>query len=825
MRTLRREWPLAAFCAAVAIVALYYNLLSSPDTLYDEAAYTWAAQQVALGWHLTLDTQPLFVHPPLMFLAQAGWLRLTGAAAEPLAAAIRDGRILSAAVGTADVLLIAALAYRLADCAPARRRGITALVTVVAALDPVLVRYDRQNVIEPFALLVSLLALHAAWRLRGGSALRYVAVTGLLDGLALLTNEITIFLILVIPVFALLERDRRLIRRTAAALGIGIGIALVFFAWAVELGLPGAFVQAQTISLQRLAGIVQITGLNQPGTSLTASLLRSVSQYSSTYIVLAAGFLALLWCWSRRHSSNGNFVTAWLTASYAFGAYIVADGTLNEQFFVYLLPGAIVGAAFGLDALLAAWSWRRFSSCLGVAGGAACASVIGLSAVSWTVNYTSASDGVARVDQYIQARLPACAAVNASGDPQKYSLLAGGRDFEYFSVGPAALADGVHYFLLAPVDAAERSGGMSPALEAWIRANGEQVVSYPSQVYDTVQLWYVPASRYDADADVIDVAGGVYVNTVGSRCGGYQVTDSSRGAFYSGYQALGGKAVLGDPDSGVASVGGRSVQLFDGAALATAGAGGNGGGGTGVTALPIVLDLAEQAPARYRAAGLPPVRLDLTAAQRSGLLTSKAITQAYLRGGSYSGAVARFGAPLGPPAALAGGGTAQAFADVVLEVPPGGGAVRTVAVAAVAAAAGIISLPGSARHPVAPPALPQAFPSPPAEPTTVLPFVITLGAVLGGYGAVVLAVVIWRFRKRGKHARSGRPPGPGGDRPGWLASAPDTAVAGDDRAWPAAGDGRGAAVHRAQGDLGELAQRAAEGRRGVRRRLPGRDPQ
>ena len=99
-RFLRREWLLVAFCACVAVVGLLYNLFSSPDVLYDEAAYTWAAQHVASGWHLTLDgREPLFIHPPLMFLAQAGWLRLTGQASAALPSAIHAARLLSASVG------------------------------------------------------------------------------------------------------------------------------------------------------------------------------------------------------------------------------------------------------------------------------------------------------------------------------------------------------------------------------------------------------------------------------------------------------------------------------------------------------------------------------------------------------------------------------------------------------------------------------------------------------------------------------------------------------------------------------------------------------
>ena len=233
------------------------------------------------------------------------------------------------------------MAYRLAgNASPRRRRVVTGMVALVAALDPVLVRYDRQDVIEPFALCMSLLLLHAAWAIRRWGSLAYVSVTGLLSGLALLTNQITIFLIVVPLLFALLERNGPLIRRSAAALGIGLALSLAFLLWAVELGLGGSFVNVQTATLQRLIGLVQITGLNMPGVSLVGALVRSVTQYSSSYIVLAVGFVALIWCWTRRNTYSGNFLTAWLTASYAFGAYIVAVGTLNEQFFVYLLPAS-----------------------------------------------------------------------------------------------------------------------------------------------------------------------------------------------------------------------------------------------------------------------------------------------------------------------------------------------------------------------------------------------------------------------------------------------------------------------------------------------------
>lgn len=760
--SLCREWPLAAFCTCVASVALLYNLFASPDVLYDEAAYTTAAQKVALGWHLTLgDNKPLFVHPPLMFLLQAAWLSLTGHAANALPPAIPAARLLAASVGIANVLLVTVLAYRLAGrSTPRRRRVVSGVVAVLAALDPVLVRYDRQDVIEPFALCISLLVLHAAWALRDRGALAYVSVTGLLGGLALLTNQITIFLVIVPLLFALLERNGPLIRRSVAALGIALSFLLTFFLWAVELGLGGSFVDVQTSTLRRLIGLVQITGLNLPGVSLGDALVRSVTQYSSSYIVLAIGFVALIWCWTRINNERGSFLTAWLTASYGFGAYIVAVGTLNEQFFVYLLPASIVGSVMLADALIVGWGHRitrralrrqargRFSRLPLTIGAVGCTGLVALSASSWITNYIGPSDGVVRVDHLIATTLPACSAVNTSGDAAKYSYVLGGRPFESFVVGAAALAYGVHYFVLAPNDAIEGNGNMTPALASWIQDHGRQLASFPSQVYKTVQLWYVPTSPYNPVADLVDISGGVYVNSVGSGCGGYTVTNGNLGGFYSGYQALAGKSIIGDPLSRVTGTGqGGHEQLFDGVVLAD-----QSNTDLAVRALPIVAMLAIRSPAAYRQAGFPPVLPGATATGRRGWLTNPAITRAYLGGDAntprtYEAAVQRYGEPLGPPSALPGGGVGQPFADIVLEVPSGGGSVHAARVTPVALAAGLLSVPTRARDPQSPPPVPNLSPLGPAEPTTVEPFVWTLEGALLLYG-VIVAMLVLRQRRR-----------------------------------------------------------------------------
>jgi len=263
-------------------------------------------------------------------------------------------------------------------------------------------------------------------------------------------------------------------------------------------------------------------------------------------------------------------------------------------------------------------------------------------------------------------------------------------------------------------------------------------------------------------ADVVDIPGGRYVNTVGSHCGGYTVTNGPHGSFYSAYQALGGKGLLGDPLSQVTAAGrGRYEQFVAGAVLAAAPAA-RPSARRAVRALPIVAMLAQRAPAAYRRAGLPPVYLRATAAERRGWLTNPSIRRAYLDGEgdsprSYAAAVRRFGEPLGPPVALPGAGVAQAFADIVLEVPSEGGSARAAAVTDAVLKARVLTGPGRARVPQAPPPLPDPFPPGPAQPTSAEPFALELGAALLLYGTVVVAVV-----RRWPRAAGDGPPWAGG---------------------------------------------------------------
>ncbi|GAA0492303.1 hypothetical protein Ade02nite_68900 [Paractinoplanes deccanensis] len=720
--TARRLVALLTACASVAAVFLLWNLGRSPDTQYDEVVYSRADQAVAQDWSLTWTNRPLFVHPPLSFLAQAAWLRVLGAHDQPLVDVITDTRLLAALVSVVNVVLIALMTYRLAG----RGRVVLTLVTaVLAATDPVLLRFGRMAMIEPFALLACLVTLHLAIWLHGRRSRWFVPVVGLAGGLTLLTNEVGIFMVLTPVVYALLSRDRRLVRQCLAALAAALALWSIFVLWAVQLGLLTSFVEVKTVTLQRLLGIVQTTGWNRPGVSLLSGLSEQLGQYVTSYVVLALGAVAAVWLLVRRGGGSARWLLAWLITSYAFGAWTVLLGTLNEQFFVYVVPASLVGTVLMAGSVLAAPRWRA-----GVAW-ALLAAVLVLSTGSWARFSATRNDGLARLTRYVAANVPACAALNATGDTERFVQLFPSRPITSYATGPGALSHGVSLFVLSDKDAGMRFGNSSPQLASWVRDHGTRLAAYPSATYRGLELWRVAADPYDATAGVERTAAGDFVVTEGSRCGGHRVVDGPDGAFATGWEALGGKAVAGPPLTG-GWRSGEGRQVFAGAVLTT-------GRGGPVTALPVVAELAR----RYPATQLPPLAPDPA-------LTDPAIAKAY-RGGMDR----LLGPAIGPATAMPDGHVRQAFAGGVLERATDSAQVRLAPIGRPVLDAGLVDPPAPARQPDAPPPLPAETESP--QPTSVRPFAWTLAGVVALY--LVVAVLVVRRRPD----RSPPPPPPAPD--------------------------------------------------------------
>ncbi len=713
--------------AALAGVALLTNIVTSPDTQYDEVVYTRAAQEVAQDWHLTWSNTAFFVHPPLSFLTQAAWLRLLGMQYAPLEQAIIAARVLTAVTAVFAILLLGLLAAYLAPAA-GRTRGLVlvGLVVGIAAFDPVLLRYGRLALIEPLALIAAMLTLCLAIRLRDARALVYVPVVGLATGLTLLTKEVTAFCLFTPVVHAVLSRDHRRVGSTAGAFGWGLGLWLLFPLWAYALGLTPDFVDVKFATFERLLGLIQITGWNRPGVSFASAVVAQLGAYATSYLFLALGGLALLWLLTRAVTGAARWLLAWLVTSYAFAAYMVLLGTLNEQFFVYILPAAIVGTVLAADAMLI--RVRGVRARVAIAAGVALL-VLGTSITGWVRLYTTDNAAIFAITDMMRDTLPDCAAISVTGDPDRFSYLLPGTTVATFATGEGAAAHGVHLFVLSDKDVASGYGDATVELTRWVRAHGLMIAGHDTFTYDGLEVWRTPIDPYAPLADTEPIPGGSFVITDTNRCGGFPVVD----AFAAGVAALGGKQVVGAPVSGSwPTAPGVRTQVFTGAVLTA-------DGDAPATALPVVPQLA--ASPAYAAANLPPV----TNGDPATLLTDPAFANAPAR--------ARLGDPVGPPTTMPDGQVRQAFAGGVLEHAGGATDVRLAPIGPLVLQAKLLTPSAAAANPLAAP--PLSTDIQPGQPTTVRPFVTALLAGLALYVALpLLAMEFVRLLRR----RPGRRP-------------------------------------------------------------------
>jgi hypothetical protein len=564
------------------------------------------------------------------------------------------------------------------------------------------------------------------------------------------------------------------VARAVGAVLAGLALWLLFPLWAVQLGLASEFFDVKFATLQRLLGFIQITGWNRPDVSFLSGIIGQAGQYASSYLLLAGGAAALLWLLLHRVSESARWLLAWLIASYSFGAYTVLLGTLNEQFFVYVVPAALVGTVLVIDASVArrrearearavaagrtsGTTYRSVRSVPRSARRSATVAILPVLALlafavsSWARFYVPDNNALFRSAAFVRANLPACSAINVTGDPDKFIHLLPGYTMTYFGTGPGAVSHGVHLFFVSDKDAALRYGNASPGLVDWVRAHGTRLTRFPSSTYRGLELWRVGSDPYDPLADVEPVRNGSFVVTDGSHCGGYRVVDDATGDFATGWADLGGKAVVGAPLTASYTSGGRTYQAFDGAVLVA-------GGNRAPTTLPIVDSLAVASPEAYKAAQLPP--LTATPGTRPpsdrkvrSMLTDPAIAAAYLGGGrsatpsSLDRARSRFGNPLGPPVRMPDRHVRQPFTGVVLERSVDSADVRMAPVGKLAFDAGLLATATGTGRPETPPSLDAG--SGVRQPATVKPFVVSLGVAAAVYVVLTAAVMVTR-RRRGK---------------------------------------------------------------------------
>ena len=342
--------PLALFGLLGVLVAGLYvvNLSTSPDFNADEVLYTQLSQHI-LRFNAISLTGPFLVHPPMDFFLGALWISITGTATDPVLSALTSIRVFSAACCVFTALATGLLARDVLPAGTPGRRVMTAVVaTLLVATNGFMLAFGRTALLEPAAIAVGAGIVLVAYRMRDRPAVQQVVLLGLLIGLGTLVKQTVLFVALTPLLAGLLTRSRRRALIGAAAVVVGGVIWSAFPIWAAVNGYSASFWGQQSVSIQRLIGLLHTSGVTLPNGSPLTQFLRTFGLYASGYASLLVGALTLVTIAvrrgvlsrSRRVDGAVGLILAYGLISYGFLAYSFAFGAGNQQFMMYSAPAS-----------------------------------------------------------------------------------------------------------------------------------------------------------------------------------------------------------------------------------------------------------------------------------------------------------------------------------------------------------------------------------------------------------------------------------------------------------------------------------------------------
>lgn len=331
------------------------------DIFIDEIYYLRVSRSVLNTLWVTVNGEPFYLHPPGFFFLEAGYMKLFGTSGG-LIHQIYAVRYLGAALAglTAGALLWTG--RRLAGW-PA---GI--VTAAIFALDPFSMRTNSLNMLDTPTMLWVILGygvLFSALVRSGRQTIsrRRTVAAGVLFGLALLTKEISLFVTL-LPLGICFVLGWALPRSRSALAGL---VAVVVYApyWAIvyAIGDWPTFVVQKFQGFSRMAGLLQVTGFNQRGgPSFLDALVTRLDNFATTYALFATGAVAVcvLLLTGLGKVPERRLLMVWTASAYAFLAYAMVFGTLEEQFYYYLVIPSILATVVTMTLVLQK-AWARSS--------------------------------------------------------------------------------------------------------------------------------------------------------------------------------------------------------------------------------------------------------------------------------------------------------------------------------------------------------------------------------------------------------------------------------------------------------------------------------
>ncbi|HEY0389487.1 MAG TPA: phospholipid carrier-dependent glycosyltransferase [Gaiellales bacterium] len=340
------------------------GLGSAYDINPDELTYLNIVGNTLTHQRISFYDSYFFLHPPVFFLLGAAVLGVIPHSHDVLDE-VQVLRGISALMGAGTAGLSCVIAWDVLRPDRSLSRGtrlaIAALAGVLVAVDPFALRINSLGLIDSTAVffVVAGIAVVVRWGQRGGWSFPHAAAAGLLFGAGLLTKEMTVFVGLgPLAVAAALRWVPWRFAASACATAAWTYLWYPYLTYAS--GHWGGFQYDKLHGFLRLSGQVQISGFNQAkGPSLAETAGRLLVNYAVSYLILAAALpcavILLRQPWVQQRLAG-----LWGLCAVVLVAFLVLKGTLEEQFFYYLLvPSIICFTLAGTRVVRSEWLRRR----------------------------------------------------------------------------------------------------------------------------------------------------------------------------------------------------------------------------------------------------------------------------------------------------------------------------------------------------------------------------------------------------------------------------------------------------------------------------------
>ena len=489
----RSEWlqRLAPWTAAVLIGVATFVLRAvrldvSWDIFVDEISYLRISQSVAQHLEVTLYGNAFYLHPPAYFFLEGAYIKLFPPTGD-LIHQIYDVRYLNVALASITAVVLLGIGRRLAGWPV----GIAA--AAIFAFEPFIIKMNSRNYLDTAAMMWVVLGYYVLFSAINEEKRRLPLwrplAAGFLFGLGLLTKDMTAFATL-LPLAVCFFAGWAMPRLQSMLVGV---IALLTYApypvTVYAIGDWRDFSFQKLSGASRLAGLIHETGFNmEGGPSFLDAILINLREFFTTYALLATGSLSVLVLFFFFTGAAMRLLLAWTASTYALLGYIVVLGTLEEQFFYFLIVSSILATVATAKLVLEATALDiRVRPALLAATVLLAVAFFSWTSYVWAETHFAPDNGYERVAAYVR-EVPEEYSVGVSNDTTQFvmkDLIV--NDKIYGSVEELR-ADQVDYLVISS-KLVEQGYGPSPEFYRWVKSHGSLVYGYVGRSFGLMGVY------------------------------------------------------------------------------------------------------------------------------------------------------------------------------------------------------------------------------------------------------------------------------------------------------------------------------------------------